>query len=197
MDAHYEAKQLLIQFSSEGSKRVPKEIVQYLQGIIELTQDLVNNPLGEDWKRHFEQLHQASRDIKQELHAARFSAATAQASERTGRVSSYVEKLKRAPGPAHFLSAHGSTSTPGVAPSELSKDRDIIVKLGDANGIARFRTMRSAEIKKAAETARVRAANPVLAAVEFVAARQLKSGDLCLTLRSAKDAEAARVYRHK
>jgi hypothetical protein len=84
-----------------------------------------------------------------------------------------------------------------VAPSELSKDRDIIVKLGDANGIARFRTMRSAEIKKAAETARVRAANPVLAAVEFVAARQLKSGDLCLTLRSAKDAEAARVHRHK
>jgi hypothetical protein len=46
MDAHYEAKQLLIQFSSEGSKRVPKEIVQYLQGIIELTQDLVNNPLS-------------------------------------------------------------------------------------------------------------------------------------------------------
>jgi hypothetical protein len=57
--------------------------------------------------------------------------------------------------------------------------------------------MKSSEIKDRAEKARVRAANPVLAAIQFVTARQLKSGDVSLTPRSAKDAEAARVHRGK
>jgi hypothetical protein len=94
--------------------------------------------------------------------------ATAASKTKLGpRVRSYVEALKRAPGPAHFLSAYGSTSTPGVAPFKLSRDRDIIVKLGDADGIAYFRSIRSSEIKDRAEKARTRAAtvSPVLAAI--------------------------------
>ena len=63
--------------------------------------------------------------------------ATAASKTKSGpRVRSYVEALKRVLGPAQFLSAYGSTSTPGVAPSELSRDRDIIIKLGDTDSIA-------------------------------------------------------------
>jgi hypothetical protein len=78
--------------------------------------------------------------------------------------------------------------------------------LGDTDGIAHFRTTKSAEIKERAEKARVRATgvgaqpcfrNSVLAAIQFMAARQLKSRDISLTLKSARVAETARLHRHK
>lgn len=56
----------------------------------------------------------------------------------------------------------------------------------------------SKDIKKKAEKAKIDATHrhdvPTLASVAFVAARQLKSGDLCLTLRSAKEVEIARTH---
>ncbi|KAJ6003544.1 hypothetical protein N7522_006236 [Penicillium canescens] len=145
-------------------------------------------------------------EIRKDMHGVRIATAAASktSTESGPRVLSYVKAVRRGTtAPAHFLSEHGSNSTQAASPSELSKDREIIVKLGDADGIALFRSMKSSEIKDRAEKARVRAAgvvgaaNPVLAAIQFVAARQLKSGDISLTLRSAKDAEAARIHRGK
>jgi hypothetical protein len=110
-----------------------------------------------------------------------------------------VDAVKGAPPPAHFLSSHGSVSTTPAAPSELLHDRQIIVKLGDSDGIKRFRTMTSAEITKTAEKARTKGAKEVdgltMASARFVAARQLKSGDLSLSLRTAKEAEIMRCHR--
>jgi hypothetical protein len=192
--------QRLLEHVDKGGK-VPPVVLEYLKVIRELTVDLLKNPLGSDWRRELAEMKQETiMEIRKEMHTVRIATAASK-TESGPRVRSYVEALKRAPGPAHFLSAHGSTSTPGVAPSELSRDREIIVKLGDADGIAHFRTMRSSEIKERAEKARVRAANAtnssVLASFQFVAARQLKSGDLSLALRTARDAETARVHRHE
>ncbi|CAG8312335.1 unnamed protein product, partial [Penicillium salamii] len=103
------------------------------------------------------------------------------------------------PPPTHFLSSHGSASTNPVAPNELVHDRQIIVKLGDSDGVKRFRTHTPAKITKLAEKARVKGAKEVngltMASAIFVAARQLKSGDLSLSLRTVKEAEIMRCYR--
>ncbi|KAJ6013060.1 hypothetical protein N7522_003415 [Penicillium canescens] len=83
-------------------------------------------------------------ELRKDVHGLRIATAASKTSTESGpRVRSYVEALKRAPGPAHFLSAYGSTSTPGVAPSELSRDREIIVKAGDTDDITLFRSMKS------------------------------------------------------
>jgi hypothetical protein len=74
----------------------------------------------------------------------------------------------------------------------------VIVKLPDAGAVKTFRRLRAVEIKNRTEKARVKASKTAvavtLAAVQFVAARQLKSGDLSLSLRSAQEAEIARCH---
>jgi hypothetical protein len=202
---NYDTQQL-IEHVGKGGK-VPSVVLEHLKIVREFTVDLMKNPLGSDWRREFADMKQEIMELRKDVHGVRI-ATTAPASRSTvsgPRVRSYVEAVRRGTtAPAHFLSAHGSDSTQAASPSELWKDREIIVKLGDTDGIAHFRSMKSSEIKDRAEKVRVRAAgtataglNPVLAAIQFVAARQLKSGDISLTLRSAKDAEAARIHRHE
>ena len=201
--ANHDVQQLLEHVDKGG--KVPAAVFGVFKGRPELTADLLKNPMGEDWKKEFAELKTEIREktltLQKDIYAIKVVTTMALASRfsepgPSGRVLLYVEAVRRGTtAPAHFLSAYGSTSTLGVTPSELSRDRDIIVKLGDSDGIAHFRTMRSSEIKDRAEKAKARAAIPVLTAVQFVAARELKSGDLSLTLKSARDVEAARVYR--
>jgi hypothetical protein len=65
----------------------------------------------------------------------------------------------------------------------------VIVKLPDTGAVKTFRRLRAVEIKNRTEKARVKASKTAvavtLAAVQFIAARQLKLGDLSLSLRSA------------
>ncbi|OQE08720.1 hypothetical protein PENFLA_c128G00361 [Penicillium flavigenum] len=195
LDANYDVRQLLNHISSNNSVKVPRPVLEYLKSIQELTTDLIKNPIGQDWKQQFEQLRQETSQIKQDIHAVRIATSVASPS---ARVRSYADAARNAPPPTHFLSNHGSMSTNPASPSDLAKDRQIIVKLGDTDRVRRFRTLTSAEITKAAEKARMKGARVdavTVAAVKFVAAKQLKSGDLSLTLRTAKEAEIMRVHR--
>ncbi|OQE60176.1 hypothetical protein PENNAL_c0312G08395, partial [Penicillium nalgiovense] len=166
----------------------------------ELTADLIKNPIGQDWKQQFEQLRQETSQIKQDIHAVRIASSNVNANASgSNRIRSYVDAVKHAPPPTHFLSSHGSASTYPATPSDLLQDRQIIVKLGDSDGIKLFRTKTPAEITKLAEKARVKAAKATygitVASAKFVAARQLKSGDISLSLRTAKEAEIMRCHR--
>ncbi|CAG8128391.1 unnamed protein product [Penicillium nalgiovense] len=197
LDANYDVRQLLNHISSNSSVKVPRPVLEYLKSVQELTTDLIKNPIGQDWKQQFEQLRQETNQIKQDIHAVRI--ATATVAGPSTRVRSYVDAVKNAPPPTHFLSSHGSTSTNPASPSDLLQDRQVIVKLGDSDGVKRFRTQTPAEITRTAEKARVKAAKEVdgltMASAKFVAARQLKSGDLSLSLRTAKEAEIIRCHR--
>lgn len=197
LDANYDVRQLLNHISSNNSVKVPRPVLEYLKSIQELTTDLIKNPIGQDWKQQFEQLRQETSQIKQDIHAVRISTATVAGPNI--RVRSYVDAVKNAPPPTHFLSSHGSASTNPASPSDLIQDRQIIVKLGDSDGIKHFRTQTSAEITKLAERARAKAAKATygitVASTKFVAARQLKSGDISLSLRTAKEAEIMRCHR--
>jgi hypothetical protein len=117
----------------------------------------------------------------------------------SNRIKSYVDAVKNAPPPTHFLSSYGSASTKPASPSDLIQDRQIIVKLGDSDGIKYFRAQTPAEITKLAEKARAKAAKAtygvIVASAKFVTVKQLKSGDISLSLRTAKEAEIMRCYR--
>jgi hypothetical protein len=185
--------------SSNNSVKIPKPVLDFLKSTQDLTSDLIKNPIGQDWKQQFEQLRQETSQIKQDIHAVRIATANTTTAGPSTRIRSYVDAVKNAPAPTHLLSSHGSASTSPAAPTELIHDRQVIVKLGDPDGVKRFRTQTSAEITKLAEKARVKAAKEVdgltMASAMFVAARQLKSGDLSLSLRTAKEAEIMRCHR--
>ncbi|CAG8410143.1 unnamed protein product [Penicillium salamii] len=197
LDANYDVRQLLTHISSNNSVKIPKPVLEFLKSTQDLTSDLIKNPIGQDWKQQFEQLRQETSQIKQDIHAVRIAATTV--NRPSTRTRSYVDAVKNAPPPTHFLSSHGSASTNPAAPNELVHDRQIIVKLGDSDGVKRFRTHTPAEITKLVEKARVKGAKEVdgltMASAMFVAARQLKSGDLSLSLRTAKEAEIMRCHR--
>ncbi|KAJ6063658.1 hypothetical protein N7499_012338 [Penicillium canescens] len=91
------------------------------------------------------------------------------------RIATAASKTSTESGPRH-----PRRSTP-----ELSRDREIIVKAGDTDGITLFRSMKSSGSEERAEKANT------------TGARQLKSGNLSLAPRTASDAEAARVYWHE
>ncbi|KAJ5195635.1 uncharacterized protein N7498_009073 [Penicillium cinerascens] len=197
MNANHDTKRLLEHIQSHNNIRVPAPVLQYVKDIEILTLDLVRNPWGADWKKEIEGLRQDNLQIRQDINAVRISTDVSQPQNRT---RSFAEAVRqgRPPAPAHHLSTHGSGSSLGITRSELGKDREVIVKLGDEDAIKRYRGMTAKDIKRRAKRAKVDTAHRhgvvTLASVAFVAVRQLKSGDLSLTMRSAKEAEIARAH---
>ncbi|KAJ6133707.1 hypothetical protein N7523_000029 [Penicillium sp. IBT 18751x] len=151
-------------------------------------------PLGADWKKDIDALRQETLQIKQDINAVRIFTDHSQ-----NRTRSFAEAVRQAPAPAHYLSEHGSGSSPRINRSELGGDREVIIHLGDADAVKRYRGMTAKDIKKRAERVKVEAALrqgvPTLASVAFVAVRVLMSGDICFMMRSAKEAEIARTHQ--
>ena len=169
----------------------PLRPFNFLRQVEDLTKDLLSTPLT-DWQHELEALR---KDLKQEIQAVK--AAVEPPAMQT--VRSFAEAAARAPAPAHCLS-HSSSSS-GVRPAEVARDREVVVCLGDRSQIGTFRRLTPAELTKRANQARAKAAistaTDALATVMIVASKQLKSGDLRFTLRSAKEAEIMRVHREK
>ena len=73
------------------------------------------------------------------------------------------------------------------------------MKIGDSAIAKNLRRLTSEDLVKRAEKYRknavYKAVSSTLISVQFVAAKILQSGDLRLFLRSAKEAEIARIYR--
>ncbi|KAJ5551464.1 hypothetical protein N7461_006162 [Penicillium sp. DV-2018c] len=90
------------------------------------------------------------RDIHKEIYATQTAAmeTTARLAESGSRGRCYADALRRGvPDHAHPRCDHALSNTPDAAQSEISRNRDVIVKLVDAEGVAHFRTMESSEIK--------------------------------------------------
>src|ERR1700710_200228 len=93
--------------------------------------------MGADWRREFAEMKEEIMELRKELYGVRIATAASKTAESGPRVRSYIEALRRGTtAPAHFLSAHGSNSTQAASPSERSKDREIIVKLDDADAFS-------------------------------------------------------------
>jgi hypothetical protein len=196
LNANHTAYDLLKELSSGQKEARPPaatpKIVNFLRQVEELTKDLLSTPLT-DWQHELEALR---KDLKQEIQAVK--AAVEPPARQT--VRSFAEAAARAPAPAHYLSSSSSSSSP-TRPAEMARDREVVVCLGDRSQIGTFRRLTPAELTKRANQARAKAAistaTDALATVMIVASKQLKSGDLRFTLRSAKEAEIMRVHREK
>ncbi|KAI9034942.1 uncharacterized protein KD926_005005 [Aspergillus affinis] len=136
--------------------------------------------------------------IKQTLQNVQQHTYSTQSSIRNQSHHSWASIVRNAPLLTHTISSYGSSSTAPATPSELSKDREVIVKLRDVGTQKTYRKKSSAEIKDKTENARKKAAIAIsafsLARARFVSARQLRSEDLNLALRTAAEAETARIY---
>ncbi|KAJ5369360.1 uncharacterized protein N7496_009120 [Penicillium cataractarum] len=193
LNANHTAHDLLKELGrgQNAAKPAPK-VVNFLRQVEDLTKDLLSTPLT-DWQQELEALR---RDLKQEIQAVK--AAVEPPVRQT--VRSFADMVRTMPAPAHYLSSSSSSSSP-TRPSEVARDREVVVCLGDRSQVSVFRRLTSAELTKRANQARAKAARttgtPALASVKIIASRQLKSGDLRFTVCDAKEAEIMRIHRDK
>lgn len=199
MNAHHDVQKLLGHMSSQAGHRVPSAVISYLKSVEELTADLLKNPWGADWRAEFSQLRQETLEMRKDLNAVRIAAERqVHGPSRTG-TSTFASIVRGAPAPAHHLSAHGSNSSAGVTASEVAQDREVTVRLNDQAMANQYRRETPASLTKKTDGIRARTAQSTgsapLASVKILASRQLRSGDLRFSVRSAKEAEILRTHR--
>ncbi|KAJ5085268.1 hypothetical protein N7532_010039 [Penicillium argentinense] len=157
--------------SQKGLK--PEKVKNLLQTVKDLTKDLVLLPVN-DWQHELRELRQ---ELSQEIQTVKTALTEPPARQ---SIRSFAEAAARAPSPAHQLSRTSSASSSPATP-DSSRDREVVICLNDRSQVAEYRRKTSAEIVTQANQA----------------ARQLKSGDIRLTVRDAKEAELMRVHREK
>ncbi|KAF4210539.1 hypothetical protein CNMCM5878_004249 [Aspergillus fumigatiaffinis] len=175
LDLHHDTSVFLSHLEAHH-QGIPKPLIELIKNTQFVVGEVLKHPLGEDWRQAVTELREITLDMKKNT---------------TTTQHGPLPRLTQSP-PTALVAA------PERTPSELSKDREVIVKLPDPGAVQTFRRPRAVEIKNRAEKARVKASRVSLAAtlasVQFVAARQLKSGDLSLSLRTAQEAEIARCH---
>ncbi|KAJ5885197.1 hypothetical protein N7495_009707 [Penicillium taxi] len=171
LNANHDIKQLLSYIDKQAGHRVPTQIE-------ELTGDLLKNPLGADWPSPGN-----AGDEKRPY-----------CSESSGRTASANSDEHRQLG--RHRESGASPSVPSVV-SWLCIVCDRGVRLNDPEAVNRYRRETPVEMTAKANRLRERAAKTIgsapLASVRFLAARQLRSGDLRFTARTAKEAEILRA----
>jgi hypothetical protein len=197
LNANHDVRKLLDHMNSQAGHRVPDVVLSYLQSFEELTADLLKNPWGADWRAEFSQLRQETLEMRKDLNAVR-EATERQIPSRAGP-STFASIVRDASAPCHHLSSHGSASSAGVTALEVTQDREVTVRLNDKAAVTQYRRETPASLTKKVDHMRARTAISIgsvpLAAVRILASRQLRSGDLRFTVRSAKEAEILRTHR--
>lgn len=167
----------------------PEKVRDILENVRALTNDLSILPLH-DWQQELQSLRN---DLTKEIQAA--VKATTEPPTRIG-TATWAQRTAQAPAPAHQLSLPLSSNASSVAPPLAARDRDIIICLNSREQVTRYRGKTPNDIVKLANKIRAEHARDTntatLATVMVKAARQLKSGDLRLSVRDARE---ARLHR--
>ncbi|KAJ5718814.1 hypothetical protein N7488_004460 [Penicillium malachiteum] len=195
MNNNNDAKNLLRLIQDHSGLRAPPRLVEYLRNVEDLTTDLIRNPMGAQWSDQLARLQQDNEKIRSDLSAIRL----AQQAPIRPSVASYEPPARGAPAPAHHLSSHGCASSAPSSPPAVKGDRELTVRLNASAAVAAYRRETAASMvqkidKLRAKVAKQKVTAP-LASVKVVAARQLVSGDIRLTVRSAREAELMRTHR--
>ena len=190
LDHNREAVNLLEYLKAHGSG-TPKQIIEFIQASWSLTDALFYFPVGDTWKVQLDEMQRAINDIRKDTNKL-----TARTED---PIRTYTQAAARAPPLYYYQSTHNSNSTAPARPADLDRERAVTVKVGDSAMAKNLRRLTSEDLVKRAEKYRKNAAykavSPTLMSVQFVAAKILRSGNLRLFLRSAKEAEIARTYR--
>jgi hypothetical protein len=193
LNANHDAQALLKALrSKQNGAKAPEsqyaKIADFLKGMEALTKDLLLTPLQTDWQAELAAIRKDMQDTK-----------TAVEPPARQTVRSFADQARMAPAPVHYLSSSSSSGSAPARASDIARDREVVVCLGDRSQVSLYRRMTSAELTKRANQVRAKAAlsardpTPALAQVMILASRQLKSGDIRFTVRDAKEAEILRV----
>ncbi|KAJ1706369.1 hypothetical protein NYO67_11485 [Aspergillus flavus] len=189
LDLNHDANSML----ADAQAKKDSQMVTLWTLVTDLTEELAQTPLSGDLRAVLEEIRRTTYRIEKSANEQTIAISHLPPTAR------WAESTRQAPPPSARSFSHGSNSTPAATPSELGKDCEVIVKLGDSATVETFRKLKHTEIRLRAERARLKGSKTdeaaTLASTQFVAARQLKSGDLSLTLRNAKEAEIARCHR--
>ena len=190
LDHNREAANLLEYLKAHGSD-TPKRVIEFIQASWSLIDTLSHFPVEDAWKVQLDEMQHAINDIRKNTNKL-----TARTED---PIRIYAQAAARAPPPCHHQSTHDSNSTVPAHPADLDRERAVTVKVGDSAMAKNLRRLTSKDLVKQAEKYRkntaYKAVSPTLISVQFVTAKILRSGDLRLFLRSAKEAEIARTYR--
>jgi hypothetical protein len=118
MNTHVDATALYRHIKANENLRVPTPIIQFLQlqNAARATDHALHHPLGNDWKASIHELRTQILDLRKEVKAYTTTNAPV-----ANRIATYAQAAARAPPPGHASS--NGTSTPGITPIELRKDR--------------------------------------------------------------------------
>ncbi|KAJ5720067.1 hypothetical protein N7493_006945 [Penicillium malachiteum] len=184
MNNNNDTKNLLRHIQDHSGLRVSPRLVEYLRNVEESTIDLMRNPLGMKWS---EQLLSTKRYLAQ------------QAPIRPS-VASYAAVACGAPAPAYYLSSYGSVSSAPATLPAVKGDRELTVWLNDTAAVAAYRRETAASMTLKIDKLRAKVAQQMtialLASTKVIAARQLVSRDIRITIRSTSEAELLRTHHN-
>ncbi|KAH8696371.1 hypothetical protein BGW36DRAFT_462253 [Talaromyces proteolyticus] len=179
---------------------------EFILNFIEHVRDFARSaPAGGDgaalasFQRLLEAVQEDTASIRKEL-TNKSSATTGLSQDsaslwKTIRAREWQLGLKNATVP---LSQSAGSSTPGVTPTELGLDSEVVVKIRDAALRKELKKAKPVDIVRRVERARAEAAKATpslaLAGHAFIAARQLPSGDISLRAHNAAAAEILRQH---
>ncbi|KAL4901473.1 hypothetical protein BDW74DRAFT_181761 [Aspergillus multicolor] len=146
LNAHHDAAVLLEFLETHKDVKVPSSFVEFTRIMKDLSKDLLQNPLGQEWRQVIKDLQGAIVNIQTNLKAIRTANPITSTASHTARIRTYAEMTRKAPPPSHHVSSHGSGSSLGASPVELQQDREVIVKLGDKEGVNCFRRYANIQI---------------------------------------------------
>ncbi|RAL07839.1 uncharacterized protein BO97DRAFT_231204 [Aspergillus homomorphus CBS 101889] len=186
----------LLEHAKAHSKSIATPVRDHLTHVGAFLAELLKHPPGADWWASHEALHREVRDLRANMnqHFKTLEIST----KGLPSITSWAAAARKAPPPTSASISHATNSTEPASPPELRDADKVIVKLGSPAMVKRYRGYKPERILHDTEQARRRLAmaegSLPLAGVKFCAARQLMSGDLSLTLRSAAEAEVARRH---
>ena len=190
LDHNREAANLLEYLKAYGSG-IPKWVIEFIQTSWFLTDALFYFPVGDAWKVQLDEIQRAINDIRKDINKLTVR------TEDPIRI--YTQAAARVFLLYYYQSTHNSNSTAPARLADLDREYAVIVKIGDSAIAKNLRRLTSEDLVKYTEKYRkntaYKAISPTLMSVQFVAAKILRSGNLRLFLRSAKEAEIARTYR--
>jgi hypothetical protein len=181
-----------MELNSSQKPMKPDRMREFLESTRALTDDLARLPLH-DWQQELQSLRN---DLSKEIHDA--VKAAMEPPTRIG-TATWAQAAAHAPAPAHQLSLPSSSNASPPASPDMARDRDVIICLNDRDQEKRYRGQTSQEIKAYANKVRAdfakESGTATLATVMVRAVRQLKSGDLRITVRDAREAQLMRLHR--
>jgi hypothetical protein len=187
---------------------LPAESLEaYLNRVEQAFQDITVNLMDQrviKEVRDLQEIAVQNEAIKRELNTVKVNVqGTVNPSTKGGRIgiASWAQLAARGGViPPSLARSWGSPSmSHGATTWELSQDREVIVKLRDPAIVRKYQEMEPTAIRQAADRVLKAATKEcsALQAVQIVASRQLRSGDLSISVRNVNQAELMRRHANQ